>query len=1027
MLAFIVVAPTFAMQATHLRVEYLERPLAVASLQPRFSWWVTDPTEGAKQSAYQIQVRKGGQTTWDTGRVASSKQNQIECEALDPATDYEWRVKLWDGKNAEGTWTKWEPFRTKLKKWSAPFIGSPDPSGEPKPSHNGYHSQMTNNEAEEKWVEIDLGSSQPITGVTLFPAEPFDWREKVFGLMFPVSYRIEIDGKVVQDKTNVPMPTGPVELSTPATGRKVRLVVTKLRARDGNNYGLALAEIIISNGNQNLSKGKPATAKDSLENKDWSVKNLTNGDTTSHPVQNLHALPVTQLRKEFNAKRPKRALLYATALGAYEFRLNGQKVGDHMLAPEWTDYHSRVQYQTFDVTKMVQPGPNAIGVLLGDGWYAGRLGMAQALDARGYPRAVYGRNPMFSAELIVEYTDGTADTIKTDGSWKATTGGPIRSSDILDGEVYEANREQVGWDKPKFAGQNWKVAREAVPSPMPAIVPQPNEPIRVTKRLKPISRTEPKPGLQVFDMGQNMVGIARFKFKASGKSTIRYAEMLNEDGTVYTTNLRGAPQIDTFTGDGREQWFEPRFTYHGFRYIQIEGTDKLNEKDVEGLVFHSASPEIATIETSNPMVDRLWQNIVWTTRANLMSVPTDCPQRDERLGWTGDILSFGQTINYIMDMGGFTTKWIQDTRDAQADDGRFPDFAPHPYSKNRHFTGVPGWGDAAVGFAYDLWENTGDTRILADHFEAVKKYLGWVASKNPEFIWKNARHNDYGDWLNGDTLIRDGWPRTGGELPKDVFGTLMWFQSAKQAADMARILGKRDEQTKFQGVADRIAGAFEKEYVSADGKIKGDTQAGYALALHLGVLKPEYQDDAFKHLVAALTRVNDHITTGFHSTLPMMKVLTKNGRGDLAYKLLLNKTFPSWGYTIENGATTIWERWDGYVKGRGFQDPGMNSFNHWALGAVGEWMFESVGGIAVLPPGSPTTYRIAPVVGGDLKNARGVLESAYGKVSCEWKTDGSKVNFTVVVPANTMAQVEIAGMEPKTVGAGTHRFSVSKG
>lgn len=1030
MLAFIVGFP-IAMHANHLRVEYLERPLAVSSLEPRFSWWVNDASEGAKQTAYQIQVRTADETTvWDSGRKASALQNQIESGRLKPETDYEWRVKLWDGKGTEGTWSKWEPFRTKLDQWRASWIGSAKVADEPKASHNGYHAQITNDANEEKWVEIDLGERFNINSVTLHPAEPFDFTEKVAGLMYPVDFRIEVDGKVVRTVTDSEREETATAYSIdPIMGQKVRVVVTKLRGRDGNNYGFALAELSVGSFGKTVSIGKKATAKDSLENKDWSLRNLTNGDLVSHPVSNLDSLPVTQLRKEFPvAKKVKRALLYATALGSYEVRLNGKKVGDYMLAPEWTDYHTRVQYQAFDVTKQVKEGSNAISAFLGDGWYAGRMGMAQALDPRGFPRAVYGRNTLFSAELRVEYSDGTSESIKTGSDWAATQDGPIRSSDMLDGEIYDSARTMNGWDMPGFKGVGWMPARTATPVPMPAVVAQPNEAIRVTQKLKPIKRTEPKAGLQVFDMAQNMVGIARFRFKGTGKVTIRYGEMLNEDGTLYTTNLRGAPQIDTFIGNGTEQWFEPRFTYHGFRYIQISDAEPLGVDDVEGLVFHSSSPEIATLETSNKMVDRLWQNVVWTTRANLMSVPTDCPQRDERLGWTGDILAFGQTINYIMDMGGFTTKWIQDTRDGQADDGRFPDFAPHPYGRNRFFTGVPGWGDAAVGFAHDLWENTGDTRILSDHFASVTKYLDWVLSKNPDYIWKNSRGNDYGDWLNGDTLIRDGWPRTGGELPKDVFGTLMWFQSAVQARDMAKVLGKSEDEKKYDDLVASIRVAFNKEYVDADVKIKGDTQAGYALALHLGILKADQEDKAFSNLVESLKRVNDHITTGFHSTLPLMKVLTKHNRSDIAYKLLLNKTFPSWGYTIENGATTIWERWDGYVKGRGFQDPGMNSFNHWALGAVGEWMFESVGGIRVLPPAkNGPTFEIAPQVGGDLTWSKASLESAYGRVACDWKIEGKTTWFTIVIPANTTAMIKLPQGVSKAVDAGTHTFELIAG
>lgn len=1023
MLSFIVGIP-IAMHATHLRVEYLDRPLAVASMQPRFSWWVDDPAEGAKQAAYQIQVEtSSGSPAWDSGRKDSGAQIQIESGKLAPETNYRWRVKLWNASGDEGDWSDWSTFSTGLSRWTAKWIGFGMPPIEPQASHNGYHAQITKNPNEEKWVEIDLGSPQQLDKVVLYPARPFDYTTDTPGLMFPLDYRIEVDGKTVLERKDDPMPSQAVTLAIPPmTGQKIRLVTTKLRAREDDNYGLALAEMQVGNGEAILSVGKKATAKDSLENRDWKLSFLTNGDTRSHPVRGLDSLPAVHLRKEFTAA-PKiaGARLYATALGAYEATINGKRVGDQVLAPEWTDYHTRVQYQAYDVTDLVREGKNTLGAILGDGWYAGRLGMAQSLDPRGFPRAVYGRQTLFSAELRISYQDGTSKVIKTDADWKTTQNGPVRRSDLLDGELYDANMELPGWDKPDYDESGWAKPMVVTPNPDPLVVPQTNEPIRITQRLKPLSHTEPTKGQQVFDMGQNMVGHARIRLNApqGTRITIRYAEMLNEDGTVYTTNLRGAPQIDTFVSAGEAQWFEPRFTYHGFRYISVEGAEPMTVGDVEGCVFHSSSPDNSVFETSDAMVNRLWQNIVWTQRANLMSVPTDCPQRDERLGWMGDILAFGQTSHYIMDMGGFTTKWMVDVRDAQADDGRFADFSPHPYGKNRFFTGVPGWGDAGVGYAWDQWENNGDTRLLAEHFDSVKRYLAWVVKNNPEYVWKNNRGNDYGDWLNGDTLIRDGWPRTGGECPKDVFATLMWFQSAVQAAEMAKVLGLADDQKKYEAEADRIKAAFAKEYVSADGKIKGDTQAGYGLAFYLGIVPDN--DAMFQHLIAALKRVNDHITTGFHSTMPMMKVLTRFGRSDLAYKLLLNRDFPSWGYTIDNGATTIWERWDGYVKGRGFQDPGMNSFNHWALGAVGEWMFETVGGIRVLPPWpGAATFRIAPVPGGNLNTAKASLESAYGRVFCEWKRTGDKVEYTILIPANTTAEVVLPGQAAKVMPAGRY-------
>lgn len=1029
MLAFIVGIP-IAMHANHMRVEYLDRPLAVASLQPRFSWWVDDPSEGAKQSAYRIEVQKSdGSIAWDSGRREESSQNQIESGKLAPETDYRWRVKLWNGEGTEGEWSDLEPFSTGLDRWTAKWIGFGMPPITPKTSHNGYHAEITKNQNEQKWVEIDLGSAVPIDKVILHPAQPFDFTPDTRGLMFPLDFRIEIDGKTVLERKDEPMPTGAVTLAIPATtGRKIRLVCTRLRARETDNYGLALAEMQVGNGDEILSTGKKATAKDSLENRDWKLSFLTNGDLRSHPIRGLDSLPAVHLRQEFQAPKPiASARLYATALGAYEAYINGKRVGDQILAPEWTDYHTRVQYQAYDVTDLVREGENAIGAILGDGWYAGRLGMAQALDPRGFPRAVYGRQTFFSAELRIKYADGTTKVVMTDPEWRTTQNGPVRRSDLLDGELYDANMELPGWDKPGYHESGWAAPMIATPEPNPMVVPQTNEPIRITKRLKPQSRTEPKPGQQVFEMGQNMVGNARLRITApqGARVTIRYAEMLNEDGTVYTTNLRGAPQIDTFISAGNPHWFETRFTYHGFRYISVEGAGPMTVDDVEGGVFHSSSPDNSIFETSNTMVNRLWQNIVWTQRANLMSVPTDCPQRDERLGWMGDILAFGQTSHYIMDMAGFSTKWLVDVRDAQAEDGRYPDFAPHPYGKDRFFTGVPGWGDAGVGYAYDLWHNTGDTRLLTEHLDSIGHYLGWVASKNPKFVWENNRHNDYGDWLNGDTLIRDGWPRTGGECPKEVFGTLMWFQSAVQASELAKVLGRTADSEKFASMAAAIKEAFAKEYVSADGKIKGDTQAGYALAFYLGIVPDS--DEMFKHLIASLARVNDHITTGFHSTMPLMKTLTRFGRSDLAYKLLLNRDFPSWGYTIDNGATTIWERWDGYVKGRGFQDPGMNSFNHWALGAVGEWMFETVGGIQLLTPSKGgATFLIAPVPGGDLTTAKASLDSAYGRVFCEWKKAGEGYDYTILIPANTTAEVAIPSRERKVYPAGRYVIKVSK-
>ncbi len=999
------------MRATHLRCEYLENPLAIEAAHPRFSWWVNSKQSAAHQRAYEIEVRRGHETAWNSGRVDSDQSTQIPYAgaALRSRDALRWRVRLWANGAEPGEWSKWAEFRAGLwdsADWSSNWIESPTAVEPYVGAHNGYHSEITHNAADEKWVELISEKDVPFDSVTLYPAQPYDWEPSTYGLMFPLRFRIEVDGKTVLDHTtsDMPMPTSPVTLKFSAVkGKSIRLVSTLLRARDGDNYGLALAEMEASGSGETL-KGLAPAAKDGLQNESWSIKNLANGDKVSHKATNIDSIPPVRFEKTFSAK-PKlaEATLYATALGAYEVTLNGKRVGDHILAPEWTDYHTRVQYQAYDVTKMVRDGKNEISALLGDGWYAGRLGMAQAFTPQHLPRAVYGRTTAFRAQLELTYTDGSRSIVGTDGTWTAQTD-PILSSDLLDGE------HQDWTQKPRSLGN----AKRAEVSPKLKLNAQVNEPIRITTTCKPQSITEPKPGVYVVDFGQNMVGWVQLRMegKAGQNVTLHHAEMLNEDGTVYTANLRGAPQVDRYTLDGKERWYHPHFTYHGFRYLQLDGLTKAPKKsDLIGEVFHSSSPETAMIETSNPMVNRLWQNVVWTQRANLMSVPTDCPQRDERLGWMGDILAFGQTAATIMDMGGFNSKWLRDVRDAQAEDGRYPDIAPHPYGKDIRFTGVPGWGDAGVGVPFVQWHNYRDRDLLKDHLDSMKQWITWIESKNPNHLWEKDRHNDYGDWLNGDTLIRDGWPRTGGECPKEVFATMMWYQSADQVAKMATAIGDTSVAQEARTMADAIKAAFVSSYVDADAVIRGDTQAGYSIALGIGILPNELQDKAFAHLVAAIHKYNDHLSTGFHSTHHMMNVLADRGQAELAYKLLLNDTFPSWGYGIANGATTIWERWDGYVKGRGFQDPGMNSFNHWALGAVGEWMMQRMVGIR---PGTEgwQHFTIQPVPDKRLEFAKGHYDSPYGRISVSWKFEKGDWTAKIEVPANTYATLILpaAGM-----------------
>ena len=419
------------------------------------------------------------------------------------------------------------------------------------------------------------------------------------------------------------------------------------------------------------------------------------------------------------------------------------------------------------------------------------------------------------------------------------------------------------------------------------------------------------------------------------------------------------------------------------------------------------------------MLNKLWQNILWTQRANLMSVPTDCPQRDERLGWMGDIQAFSQTAVFNMDMAGFFTKWTQDIRDAQADDGRYADFSPHPFGRNDRFTGVPAWGDAGAVVPWRCYLNYGDTRLLERHWESAQRWVEFIRRENPDLIWRKARHNDYNDWLNGDWIKQANWPAKGGAVPNEVLATAFFAHSTETVAKMAEALGRAEDAKRYSSLFSDIKAAFHRAFVQADGRIQGDTQAGYALALHFDLLPEELRPKAAAPLIEGVHRYQDHISTGIQTSHRLLLELTRGGANDLAWQLLTNRTFPSWGYMIENGATTIWERWDGYVKGRGFQDPGMNSFNHWALGSVGEWMIRHILGLNPdeQHPGWKQ-FIIRPRPGGGVTWAKGHYDSIRGRIACEWKLEGARFILKVTVPVNTTAVVGVPTRDATAVTEG---------
>lgn len=1062
-----------SIQVVNLRCEFLENPLSIEDPNPRLSWNVESSTRGARQSAYRIIVsssreraESGAGDLWDSGKVSSDNTISIRYAGnpLPRLSSAFWRVKAWDQKGQESDWSSVAQFRTGVRHesdWRGEWIRDEQiaPSGQP--PHNGFHTELASSPGAEKWVTLDLGKPQRISEIRLHPARPFDWIRDEPGFLFPVRFVLEAADAsdfskrtLLHDATaeDFEAPNSERRFTfSPVTARFVRLRVTKLRERDPGNFGFALAEMqALGPEGAVVSKSCEVTASDSIESHSWSKQRLVDGDLTSHRAKDRGPLPATYFRRGFELNgKVKEAYLHSTALGVYEPRLNGSRIGDSLLAPEWTDYSTRVQVQTWDVTPLVREGNNVLGFEVGDGWYCGRIGMAQSLGTTGLPREVYGRQHAVRAMLEVRFADGREAWIGTDGSWRTTTQGPIRASDILDGEVYDANFEMPGWDAPGFDDRSWGSAHIAERISANT-VPQVNEPISVVERIPAVSVQRLDDGAVLVDFGQNIAGVLEARLRGSKglRVAIRHGEAIADDGSLYTANLRGAAQMDTVIfGDSKELTFRPKFTYHGFRYASIEGLDYTpSPSDFVALVQASSSPETADFECSNPLLNKLWDNILRTQRANLQSVPTDCPQRDERLGWMGDILAYGQTAVFRMDLAAFFDKWFQDVRDAQADDGRYPDFAPHPFGKNRSFTGAPAWGDAGVFVPWIAYQNYGDVGFLADHFESARRWVDWIRSKNSDLVWRNGRHNDYNDWLNGDTLIAPGWPRTGATIPNEVFATAFFAESCRLVAEMARALGREKEASDYAGLHRQIRSKFAQEFINEDGVVKGDTQAGYAIALDFDLVPPELRDKAVENLRRSLAAYGDHLSTGFHSTHRMMIQLSKLGMHELACKLATQTTFPGWGYSLENGATSIWERWDGYVKGRGFQDPGMNSLNHWAFGAIGEWMMRCLVGINPVDD-SPGWKRfvIRPMPGGGISSCRGSYRSVRGKIECSWVVLPEGLAVSVTVPANTTAALALPatfgdvvlesgrdpasalGVKPLGKRADEHRFELESG
>jgi len=678
------------------------------------------------------------------------------------------------------------------------------------------------------------------------------------------------------------------------------------------------------------------------------------------------------------------ARLYVSALGLYEVWLNGRRVGEDYFTPGWTDYQQRVQYQSYDVTDLLHTGDNALGVILADGWFSGYLLWENN-------RNVFGCPTRLLAQLEITYTDGRVETLASDDGWKTATG-PLLSADIYHGETYDARQELAGWSEAGFDDAAWLPAR--IHAPTEATLNASASPrVRKIREIAPLGISQPVPGAFIFDLGQNMTGWARLNLPATTPAgtaiTLRFAEVLNPDGTLYTTNLRSAKCTDQFISAGGAAQYEPRFTFHGFRYVEVSGFPGEPSLDtITGIVLHSDTPSTGSFTCSHPMLNQLQHNIEWGQRSNFLEVPTDCPQRDERLGWTGDAQVFIHTAAFNMHVAGFFTKWMADLCDAQSLSGAFPMVAPDVLGK-KEGDGGAGWADAAIICPWTVYRCYGDTRLLDTYYPAMVRYLDYLGAVN-----QRTRHC-FGDWLNHND-----------PTPADLIGHAFYAYDARLMAEIATALGKEADAAAYHDLFARLKAAFIAEYVTPHGRLVGDSQTAYVLALHFDLLPDALRPAAAGYLAQRIHERTDHLSTGFLGTPYLLAALAENGHLDLAYKLLLNEDFPSWGYPIKHGATTMWERWDGWRHDAGFQDPGMNSFNHYAYGAVGDWMYQNIAGLDLAP--QQTGYQhsiIRPRPGGGVTGAGATLHSVYGQIAVAWQLADGQFTLDATVPPNTTATV----------------------
>ncbi len=1010
-------AQTAAVRPENLRVEYRTNPRGIDAARPRLSWQLAavDPkARNLKQTAYRILaassedgLRAGKGDLWDSGRVESDQSIQVEYSgrALKSGERAYWKVEVWDQEKRGSGWSapaQWSMGLLQAEDWHAKWIGRDEEKLQKNPESLYW------NLTKAHWIRTDRAEA----GVRVYHASLTIAADRTIKRALCVMgadnhFELEINGRAIGHGDTVQMPEvfditadvhvgeNPIEVKTRGRG-----------ARAGALIGVIQVE---------FAAGEPLMFYTGAE---WKAQDL--GAYGVAPWGEVgfsqeRWLPARMLRKEFAVKGAvKRATAYLCGLGLSELYVNGARIGDAVLSPSLTDYDKRALYVTFDVTQQIASGRNAVGLMLGNGRYwAPRSANPIGTRRFGYPKA--------RLQLEIEMQDGSVTRVASDESWKLTTEGPVRGNNEYDGEEYDARMEMRGWARAGFDDSKWETAH-VVAGPTGELAAQMAEPLRVMETLRPVKVTEPKPGHYIFDLGQNMVGWCRLHVNGAKGSRVsmRFAETLRDDGTLYTDNLRSARATDLYTlrGGGNEVW-EPRFTYHGFRYVELTGyPGKPAMTAIEGRVVHDAMTRVADFTSSDELLNQIHHNIYWGVRGNYRSIPTDCPQRDERQGWLGDRSMVSRSESYLFDVAAFYSKWTTDLMDAQRASGSVPDVVPNYWVLyNDDVT----WPSTFLFVPGMLYEQYGDRRVLERAYPGMRRWIEYMRG----FLKDGLMPKDqYADWCvppESPKLIHSEDParRTEGTF----IGTAYYYHLLRMMARYARILGRPTaESAEYESLAATVRAAFQKQYFhAAEGIYSNGTQTSSLLPLAFDMADETDSRRVFESLTRRIEQEsNGHIGVGLIGAQWLMRTLSDHGRADVAYEIATQKTYPGWGYMIGKGATTIWELWNGDTA-----DPAMNSGNHvMQIGDLGVWLYEYLAGIRSDPekPGFQHIL-IRPYAAGGLTFVKASHLSMYGKVRSEWRREQGRFTLAVTIPPNTTATVTMPDGAVHEVGSGSYSFS----